>query len=243
MTTHLDDELLAQWAMGEGGPDESGTAHLASCDRCTTTLAELQLMLGEMHDLPQLETPPAELWARITDELSLDPEDAEDAPVAPVTRLPEERRTAASRRFRGRTLAVAATVAALLGAGVGVGGTALLRDDEKAPPVEVAIKLDPLEGKAGAGTADLVQATSGGQLKVTASGLSANQGFYEVWMINTDGKRMVSLGVLNPSSGGTFQIPGQIIAQGYRIIDISLEPDDGNPEHSHDSIIRGTLPA
>ncbi|WP_405059560.1 anti-sigma factor [Kribbella sp. NBC_01505] len=58
-----------------------------------------------------------------------------------------------------------------------------------------------------------------------------------------DGKRMVSLGVLNPTSGGTFQVPGQITAQGYRIVDVSLEPDDGNPEHSHDSIIRGTLPA
>ncbi|MET7279496.1 anti-sigma factor [Kribbella sp. NPDC005582] len=233
MTTHLDDELLAQWAMGDGGPDGPATDHLRSCDQCTTTLAELRQILATAHDLPELESPPPGLWGRITDELSLDPERA----AAPVTRL----RTA--RSFRGRTLAVAATIAAVIGAGAGIGGTLLLREDEKPAPVEVAIKLAPLEGKAGAGTADLVKAPAGGKLKVAASGLSASQGFYEVWLINIDGKRMVSLGVLDPSTGGTFQIPGQITAQGYRIVDISLEPDDGNPEHSHDSIIRGTLPA
>jgi len=252
VTTHLDDELLAQWAMGEGGPDESGTAHLETCDRCATTLAELRLMLGKMDDLPRLESPAPELWTRITDELSLDPELATPEAPAPVTQLSEHRavpsehsavpeRRSSGPRFRGRTLAVAATIAAVVGAGLGIGGTLVLKD--RAAPVEVAIKLDPLEGKSGAGTADLVKAPAGGKLKVTASGLSASQGFYEVWLINTDGKRMVSLGVLDPRTGGTFQIPGQITAQGYRIVDVSLEPDDGNPEHSHDSIIRGTLPA
>jgi anti-sigma-K factor RskA len=221
--------------MGDGGPDGPATDHLRSCDQCTTTLAELRQILDISHDLPELESPPPALWGRITAEL-----DQEEAP-APVTRLADARRTA--RSFRGRTLAVAATIAAVIGAGVGIGGTLLLREDEKPAPVEVAIKLAPLEGKAGAGTADLVKAPAGGKLRVTASGLSASQGFYEVWLINTDGKRMVSLGVLDPSTGGTFQIPGQITAQGYRIVDISLEPDDGNPEHSHDSIIRGTLPA
>jgi len=227
--------------MGDGGPDGPATEHLQSCDQCATTLAELRQLLDSAHDLPELESPPPGLWGRITDELSLDPDQEEAEAPAPVTRLAERRRTA--RSFRGRTLAVAATIAAVIGAGVGVGGTLLLREDEKPAPVEVAIKLAPLEGKAGAGTADLVKAPAGGKLKVTASGLSASQGFYEVWLINTDGKRMVSLGVLDPTTGGTFQIPGQITAQGYRIVDISLEPDDGNPEHSHDSIIRGTLPA
>ncbi|MER7244054.1 anti-sigma factor [Kribbella sp. NPDC000426] len=83
---------------------------------------------------------------------------------------------------------------------------------------------------------------AGGQLKVAAAGLNSGQGFYEVWLINVDGKRMVSLGVLDPRTGGTFQIPPNVTAQGYRIVDVSLEPDDGNPEHSHNSIIRGTLP-
>src|SRR5689334_17131880 len=113
--------------MGDGGPDGLATDHLRSCDHCTSTLAELRRILDSAHNLPQLESPPPELWGRITDELSLDPDQGEGEAPAPVTRLAERRRTA--RSFRGRTLAVAATIAAVIGAGVGVGGTLLLRED------------------------------------------------------------------------------------------------------------------
>ncbi|MFG1817904.1 anti-sigma factor [Kribbella sp. NPDC049174] len=55
------------------------------------------------------------------------------------------------------------------------------------------------------------------------------RGFYEVWLINADGKRMVSLGVLDPCTGGTFQVPAELTSQDYQIVDVSLEPRDGNP--------------
>jgi hypothetical protein len=97
--------------------------------------------------------------------------------------------------FGRGALALAASVAAVVGTGVGVGGT-----------------------------------------------LDAIGGFYEVWLINADGKRMVCLGVLDPRTGGTFQVPAELTSQGYPIVDVSLEPGDGNPEHSHDSVLRGTLP-
>jgi anti-sigma-K factor RskA len=140
-------------------------------------------------------------------------------------------------------LAIAASVAAVLGLGAGIGGTLLVTsDDSQQPAAEAVVKLEPLTGKSGAGNADLVRGTSGSQLRITASGLTKTPGFYEVWLINEDGKRMVSLGVLDPSTGGTFQVPASLTGQGYRIVDISLEPDDGNPEHSHDSVVRGTLP-
>ncbi|GAB3929354.1 hypothetical protein GCM10029976_028850 [Kribbella albertanoniae] len=244
MTRHLDDDVLAQWALEDDGPDGPGTDHLQSCPQCAATLAELKLVLANARSKPRLDSPPPELWTKISDELSLDPGQSDVAPSAPVTGPDEPvARRSPARRFGGRALAAAAAFAAVAGAGAGVGGTVLLGDDEPAAIVQAAIKLEPLEGKTGAGTADLLQAAAGGQLKVSASGLSAVQGFYEVWMINTDGKRMVSLGVLNPGSGGTFQIPGEILAQGYRIVDVSLEPDDGNPVHSRNSIIRGILPS
>jgi len=37
--------------------------------------------------------------------------------------------------------------------------------------------------------------------------------------------------------------PANLISQDYRIVDVSLEPNDGNPVHSRDSVVRGTLPA
>ncbi|MEV5967286.1 anti-sigma factor [Kribbella sp. NPDC051952] len=230
MTTHLDEELLAQWALDDGSPDEAAADHLQRCTRCSESLAELRAVATQTSQLPRLEDPPPHVWHQIVAEL-----DDRPATVRPL----RQHRT---RRFRG--LAVAASIAAVLGIGAGVIGTLLITSDDNTPaPPAAVVRLEPLTGKSGEGSADLIQAAAGRQLKVAAAGLDAGQGFYEVWLINVDGKRMVSLGVLNPRTGGTFQIPGDVTAQGYRIIDVSLEPDDGNPEHSHDSIIRGTLPS
>ncbi|ADB33477.1 hypothetical protein Kfla_4446 [Kribbella flavida DSM 17836] len=234
MTTHLDDELLAQWAFEQSQPDERATGHLRSCPACQASLDELRELAATVDDLPELENPPREVWQRITAELGL------SVPVDSVVR-PERRTDGWSRR----AVVLAASVAAIVGIGVGIGGTLLLRggDDVPAAAPETVIKLAPLNGKTGDGTAGLVQAATGPQLKVSASGLSAASGYYEVWLINEDGKRMVSLGVLAAGHDGTFQLPSDLPAQGYRIVDVSLEPDDGNPAHSLDSVIRGTLPA
>lgn len=217
---HVDEEQLARWALEGDAPDAAAADHLRSCDRCQAELDELRRVSDLAHSLPSMGQPSDEVWTRITDEL-----DAGE-----------------QRRFRSRTLAAAAAVAAVAGAGIGVGAT-LVATDEETPATPTAIRLEPLAGKSGAGSAGIVQGSGGEQLKVSASGLAAGSGFYEVWLINTDGKRMVSLGVLNPQADGTFQIPTGATAQGYRIVDISLEPEDGNPEHSHDSLIRGTLPS
>ncbi|TCC34629.1 anti-sigma factor [Kribbella sindirgiensis] len=221
---HVDEEQLARWAVEGDAPDPAAADHLRSCDRCQAELDELRRVSDLAHSLPSMEQPSDEVWTRITGELDSTEQ------VGP------------ERRFRSRTLAAAAAVAAVAGAGIGVGAT-LVATDEETPATPTAIRLEPLAGKSGTGSAGIVQVSGAEELKVSASGLAAGPGFYEVWLINTDGKRMVSLGVLNPQAGGTFQIPTGATAQGYRIVDISLEPEDGNPEHSHDSLIRGTLPS
>jgi anti-sigma-K factor RskA len=226
VTTHLDDELLARWALDDETPDAAAADHLRTCAQCTESLAGLRAIADSRGRLSPLEQPPAEVWDRITAELR-----AETAPARPDVRRP-------GGRYGVRMLVLAACIAAVLGIGAGIVGTLLATSDDQ--PAATVVRLEPLAGKSGNGSADLL---NGGELKVSASGLAASQGFYEVWLINVDGKRMVSLGVLNPHDGGTFQIPTDVTAQGYRIIDISLEPNDGNPEHSHDSIIRGTLPS
>ncbi|ONI74321.1 hypothetical protein BWI15_13430 [Kribbella sp. ALI-6-A] len=253
MTTHLDDEVLAQWAFEQTQPDDDATGHLRSCPDCATNLAELRQLAGAVEELPRLESPPHEVWQRVAAELgfraeaapsSLDPQGAGGMPGAGRTAgagAEARRRTAGWTR---RSVALAASVAAIAGIGIGVGGT-LLFDSDDAPVAtpRTVVQLAPLAGKTGTGTAGLVQAATGQQLKVSASGLPTAGGYYEVWLINEDGKRMVSLGVLAAGHDGTFQVPGDLPAQGYRIVDVSLEPDDGNPAHSLDSVIRGTLPA
>ena len=71
--------------------------------------------------------------------------------------------------------------------------------------------------------------------------MSAGSGYVEVWLINTDGKRMVSLGVMSGTQG-TFPIPPNAIEQGYKIVDLSREQFDDKPQHSGDSVMRRTLP-
>ena len=78
-------------------------------------------------------------------------------------------------------------------------------------------------------------------LKVQARALGGDDGFHEVWLINLDGTRMVALGVLAEGDTGEFDVPRGLLDEGYRIVDISVEPDDGDPTHSGVSLARGEL--
>ena len=62
-----------------------------------------------------------------------------------------------------------------------------------------------------------------------------------MWLINVDGKRMVAVGLLASGDEGEFEVPLRLIDEGYRIVDISIEPDDGDPTHSGVSLARGEL--
>ncbi|MFI7061328.1 anti-sigma factor domain-containing protein [Kribbella sp. NPDC050124] len=272
--THLDEELLAQWALEGIAPDPDAADHLAGCPDCQSTLENLRELATDAAGAPHLATPPPALWDRIATELNLTttPSGEPAAPTPPAARpttplsptpepttpsagptVPPAEPTAPSaaadapgvpaKRAYGRgTLALAASVAAVVGVGIGLGVGAVVGDDEeRTPPPVAVVQLEPLPGKTGGGTADLIQ--SGNELKVSVTGLDAGTGYYELWLINEDGQRMVSLGVLDPGQGGTFRIPDNLTTEGYRIVDVSLEPNDGNPAHSRDSIVRGTLPA
>jgi hypothetical protein len=269
--THLDEEVMAQWALDGSEPEPDAADHLATCSRCQATLAELRILSTDLHETPELSTPPTEVWDRIAADLNLAPTTPDPRSAGPgVGRSTPERGSTgggigsfvaqpgssngepgsagagdsepARRRGYGRgSLALAASVAAILGIGIGLGGAALLAGDESPTTPVAVVQLEPLPGKTGGGTADLIQ--SGNELQVSVTGLDAQTGYYELWLINSDGQRMVSLGVLDPGQADTFRIPENLTSQGYRIVDVSLEPNDGNPVHSRDSIVRGTLPS
>jgi anti-sigma-K factor RskA len=246
VTTHLDEELLAQWALDRDTPDDAAADHLRLCARCRDSLREIRSIAGQVEDMPRMESAPEDVWDRISTELGFETGSLQPAPDLSTAGSTSRDRFELRRvgRPTRRMAAVAASVAAVVGIGLGVIGTLLATsNDSGRPTAEAVVRLEPLAGKSGDGNADLLPGTSGSQLKVTATGLVQTSGFYEVWLINEDGKRMVALGVLNPGTGGTFQIPADAAGQGYRIVDVSLEPNDGNPEHSHNSIIRGTLPS
>jgi anti-sigma-K factor RskA len=54
---------------------------------------------------------------------------------------------------------------------------------------------------------------------------------------------MVSMGTFRVASSGSVDIhmPVAVDVTRYALVDVSLEPDDGNPVHSNTSVLRGRL--
>ncbi len=62
----------------------------------------------------------------------------------------------------------------------------------------------------------------------------------ELWVINRDVSEMFSLGSITQDDG-RFAVPYGVTANDYPIVDISIEPDDGDATHSGQSVLRGVL--
>ena len=160
------------------------------------------------------------------------------AATAPVTTLESRRAPRPGRR-------VMPWAAGMAAAGLAIGlltGRALWSDTPPAPPTIAQAQLDTLETNQRLGQARVIRAGASVDLTVaTTAPFDARNGFIEVWLINKDGKRMVSVGVLNGSAPETFPITQTLLDQGYIIVDISREGFDNKPQHSGDSLARGTL--
>ncbi|WP_258725708.1 anti-sigma factor [Cellulomonas sp. NS3] len=145
---------------------------------------------------------------------------------------------------RRRTAWVAAAAAAGLVVG-GVGGAVWMdrvRAGERAAVV-AEVALDALPGWSASGDAFVEQTSDGARtLVVTLDGDVDDSAFREVWLIDRDVTKLVSLGVLE-GTDGRFSIPAGLDLAEFPVVDVSEEPFDGNPAHSGDSIIRGVLPA
>ena len=107
--------------------------------------------------------------------------------------------------------------------------------------VVAAADLTALDSDAARGVASAVETDDTLTLRVSAEELGDEDGVHEVWLINVDGKRMVAIGLLASGDEGQFEVPLGLIDEGYRIVDISVEPDDGDPTHSGVSLARGEL--
>ncbi|WP_418605863.1 anti-sigma factor domain-containing protein [Georgenia sp. SUBG003] len=124
----------------------------------------------------------------------------------------------------------------------GVGGTVLalnLTESEPQGPVVASAALDPLPGRDATGTASVHEADGRRVLDLRLDDAGPT-GFLEVWLLDADAQRLVSLGVLTGASG-TFELPADLDLTEYPVVDVSDEPYDGDPAHSGDSIVRGRL--
>ncbi|WP_341926649.1 anti-sigma factor [Nocardioides psychrotolerans] len=196
--------------------------HLEGCAPCreelVDTLVGHALLARAVHTMSS--TPPV-----------TDPWDARDLPAlaAPV------------RRGRGFLLAAAATVA--VGA-VAVGALTLGSGDDpqQAPPVAApaqVITLDAVEGTA-TGEVTMVRDDRGTLMTISAPDLPGTDArhFYQAWLLDPATNKMLSLGLVS-GDGTTFRVDDELLAA-YGAVDVSLEADDGDPQHSVTSVLRGS---
>lgn len=245
---HLDDDELTLYSFGEATPDASRLEHLRTCVRCDAELAARTRLVRVGRSLRDVELvrPPDSVWKSIHDELGLSPElgdvprDPTPAAPADVHHVGRDRRRGqrSGRLTRGATLGLVAAAGLVVGLLAGVAGTVVLSRPDAPQPVAEA-DLEPFPGWSASGSARVEEDNSGAQhivVDVSAPG----QGLREVWLIDPDTSGLISLGLLSGTTG-TFSLPDDLDLARYSVVDISQEPDDGDPAHSGDSIVRGAL--
>ena len=230
-------ELAAQVAFGRATPEEVARLEAAAAgdpalareleaDRATVSALEAGVAR---------EVPSADLFDRIL--ASLDVPDAAPA-AAPVPVAPAERRRWPSLRWP--RLAVGAAVAA---AAVLVVGVALVSRDDVEPDAVAAIAGKD-DFAAVSGTAELFP-EDGSESRLVlhlASVPPAPTGHhYEVWVLPEGSETMESVGRVAPS-GGEAELEVEVPGTGpFAAVDVSVEPDDGDPGHSGTSLAGGTF--
>jgi hypothetical protein len=185
-------------------------------------LAELRAMAARTGPGPDVawEQPPDDLWDRIAAE-------AADPPPGVVPLPP-------SRRRRRAPWLLGAAAAALLA----VVATVLVLGGRDEGAVVASAPLERL-GPSGTGDAELVEDGDDLVLHVETAGLDPGDGFLEVWVIDPEVTKLVSLGPSRPD--GDYDLPPGLDPEDFPLVDVSVEPLDGDPAHSGDSVLRGRL--
>lgn len=167
-------------------------------------------------------------------------------PEGLVDRVLEEVRAQARvvpllRRARGlATGAVAAAAAAVLVLAIGLA----LATDAGIDPAARAV-LEDRAGLGVSGEAALYDpGTGAGYVTVSLRNLlpAPPDHHYEVWVLPRGSDAMISLGTLDPTTLDDVELRFDLPGPGeYAAVDVSVEEDDGPPEHSDTSLATGTF--
>ena len=196
-------------------------------------LVEIEALLRELdEDDIRPTAPPPGLWSDI--------ERTIDAP-APVVEIGSRRR---------RAWLVAAAVAVVL-VFSGAAAAVLARSGNETEVVSTAVLLhdaaafDP-RGAQSAATAKLVKQDGRLEIELVDADLpDLADDDLELWLIepDADGKPVdvQPVAVIEGSRPGTYAVPAGLDPGSHYVVDISIEPRDGNAAHSGKSILRGPL--
>jgi len=240
--SHLDDDVLAGFAAGQQPGPISGE-HLAQCAECRERAESFERLVSGMADAGErvtLESPPEHVWQGIRSEvMTFEGESSGGASGMPEVALLSSRRRKA-RTWSAGWVAGAAATAGVVG---GIGATMWISGLVSSTG-ETTLASAPLADLATEATVGRAQVDVRGDgtrvLVVDTDYHQVNDASIEVWMIDSAVEGMISLGYLS-SDHGEFVIPAGFDYAAYPIVDISIEPNDGNPQHSGVSITRGIL--
>jgi hypothetical protein len=196
---------------------------------------EIESLLAELDvgDLDRVAPPPA-IWAGIERQLADEP-----APVIELAR----RRTS-----RFATPLLLGVAAALVFVVVGV-AVVMNRSVDETVLATAELTFDPGEfdplGANAAATALLVERPDGFAIVLEDAALPSvdEDADLELWLIEADADgEIVDIAPISLVSGaGAYEVPSSIDVSAFRIVDISIEPRDGDDTHSGRSILRGNL--
>jgi hypothetical protein len=250
MVEHVNPEVVALMAISDPDVTSGDRAHIYACDSCRAQLEQLSHVVALARSTPlldELSAPSAAVWDRIAAAVRATAVPTEDrAPRSSDHHVRPRSRNHRADRSRRRTVPVAVTsIVAAIALLVGIGGGIVVLDFHPRPPeaVVAATTLQALPNWPTARGEAMVENTSSGQreLVVNLSSVPASVGaFREVWIMSSSLKKLISLGVLVGDSG-RFAMPADISMDAYPVVDVSEQPDNGNPAHSGNSIVRGSF--
>lgn len=189
---------------------------------------------GELLELPD------DLWSGIQAEVEVDLSD-DHANVVVLDRR---------RRFSPRMAISAAAAAVII-----IGGIAVVAQRDDSGPTVVAsadLAYDPVSfddlGANAAARVSLIDDDGILRVEIDESDLPSPSGEsadLELWLIEPDADgnpaELVSLGLIDLDNPGDFEVPAAYDPDIFFVVDISVEPRDGNASHSGRSILRGPL--
>lgn len=101
------------------------------------------------------------------------------------------------------------------------------------------VTLEPVEGTSH-GEVRLERDATGTLMTILAPDLPGTDSShcYQAWLLDPATDKMLPLGPVSGEST-TFRVDEALVSA-YGAVDVSLESDDGDPEHSVTSVLRGT---
>jgi len=235
--------------VGETGRD--GTIamgrHLKVCPTCSEELIDLVVAHAALssaaradRDLAVPPRDPNRVRSNGGPSAWSDPVPDPRASALPSLTLPAPSDEAPRRRRRWAVVVTAAAAVVALGA---LGAAVVPGDRSRGQPVVARGSLQSLQAPSSAtGTVTVLADGATRHMIVRTRGLSSpsSQKFYEVWLLDPATQKMLPVGVLPPSGNGDYEVTTGLMA-GYSAVDVSLQADDGNPAHSHLSVLRASL--